>query len=133
MSNHSRVGGILTIVSGGVGLLGLLLIVFSLLMARETSYYSSYYYSDTMTYDQFVRFVDVIIGFMLTIGGIFCVLAITGGIFALRRKVWGLALTGSIAALFTFFPCGIPALIFTCMGKREFDIRQQPMPTAVGG
>jgi hypothetical protein len=133
MPNHSRVGGILTIVSGSIGLLGVLLIVFSLLLVRETGYDDSYYYSSTMTYDEFIGFVNVMVGFLLTIGGIFCVLAITGGIFALRRKVWGLALAGSIASLFTFFPCGIPALIFTCMGKREFDVPPQPLPTMVSG
>jgi hypothetical protein len=131
MSNHSRVGGVLTIVSGGLGLLGMLITVLLLVIARGVG--SENFYSDTMTYDQFVHFMDVSIGVILIFGGIFCILVITGGIFALRRKIWGLALAGSIASLFTFFPCGVPALIFTCMGKREFDVQQQPLPTAVSG
>jgi len=47
------------------------------------------------------------------------VIAIVGGIFALRRSNWGLALAGSICALPTVF-LAIPAIIFVILGKREF-------------
>ncbi|MDH4291486.1 MAG: PMP-22/EMP/MP20 family protein [Dehalococcoidia bacterium] len=46
--------------------------------------------------------------------------AIVGGICALRRKNWGLALAGSICALPAGFLLGILAIIFVIMGKREF-------------
>jgi len=51
------------------------------------------------------------------------IVAIIGGVYALRRRIWGLALTGSICALFhplTWF-LGIAAIIFVAMGKREFE------------
>jgi len=49
------------------------------------------------------------------------IIAIVGGIYALRRKVWGLALAGSICALFwPGFILGILAIIFVAMGKNEF-------------
>jgi hypothetical protein len=51
------------------------------------------------------------------------ILAIVGGVFALRRKVWGLALAGSIAALFSLhlFFLGIAAIVFTALSKNEFE------------
>lgn len=54
---------------------------------------------------------------------ILAILAIVGGVYALRRKVWGLALAGSIASLFSpyFFLLGIAAIVFTAMSKKEFE------------
>lgn len=50
------------------------------------------------------------------------IVAIVGGIYALRRKAWGLALAGCICALFgPWFILGIPAIIFVAMGKGEFE------------
>lgn len=51
------------------------------------------------------------------------ILAIVGGVFALRRKVWGLALAGSIVSLFSlhFFILGIAAVVFTALSKNEFE------------
>ena len=52
---------------------------------------------------------------------ILSILAIVGGICALKRKAWRIALTGSIcAALVTWF-LGIPAIILTVILKKEFD------------
>ena len=51
------------------------------------------------------------------------IIAIVGGIFALRRRIWGLALAGAICAtlsLFTFY-LGILAIIFTAMARKEFS------------
>lgn len=49
------------------------------------------------------------------------IVAIVGGIYALRRKVWGLALAGSICALSGCSLFGILAIIFVAMGKDEFE------------
>ena len=54
-------------------------------------------------------------GTPLTVLGI---IAIVGGIFALKRRIWWLALVGSICAV--PFGIGILALIFVIMGKNEF-------------
>jgi hypothetical protein len=52
---------------------------------------------------------------------IFGIIAIVGGIYALRRKIWGLALAGSICALIgPWFILGILAIIFIALGKGEF-------------
>jgi hypothetical protein len=49
------------------------------------------------------------------------ILAIIGGIYALRRKVWGLALAGSIAAFFPSWILGLTAIVLTALSKNEFD------------
>lgn len=46
--------------------------------------------------------------------------AIAGGIYALRRKFWGLALAGSICSFVGPFPLGIPAVLFVVLSKDEF-------------
>ena len=56
------------------------------------------------------------------------VLGIVGGIFAIKKKRWGLALAGAIAGTVTFFPCGIPAIIFVTLGKPEFSAPETPAP-----
>ena len=50
------------------------------------------------------------------------IIAIVGGIYALRRKIWGLALVGSICALIgPGAILGILAIIFVSLGKGEFE------------
>ena len=46
--------------------------------------------------------------------------SLLGGIYTLRRSVWGLALTGSISTLVYFIPLGIPAIILTALSRKEF-------------
>lgn len=48
------------------------------------------------------------------------IIAIAGGIAAFNRRRWGLAVAGSIAAVFSFFPIGIAAVIFTVLAESEF-------------
>jgi hypothetical protein len=70
-----------------------------------------------------------IIGVLLLILGI---IAVIGGIFAIRRRAWGLALAGAICALFPFQVAvlGILDIIFVALSKGEFD---QSITKAVTG
>ena len=53
------------------------------------------------------------------------ILAITGGIFSLQRKKWGLALTGALCALVPPLSIlGVLAIIFVVLGKDEFSQEQ---------
>jgi hypothetical protein len=53
---------------------------------------------------------------------IFGIIAIVGGIYALRRQVWGLALAGAICALVgPWAILGLLAIIFVSLGKGEFE------------
>jgi hypothetical protein len=50
------------------------------------------------------------------------IIAIVGGSYALKRRVWGLALAGSICALIgPWVILGILAIIFVSLGKGEFE------------
>ena len=53
----------------------------------------------------------------------FGAIAIVGGIYATKRRVWGLALAGAIHALLVHPPfiLGILAIVFISMGKEEFE------------
>ena len=56
------------------------------------------------------------------------IVAIIGGVFAIRKRVWGLALAGAICGFIVGLPLvapaillGIPAIIFVALGKRQFE------------
>jgi len=65
----------------------------------------------------------------LAIVMISAIVAMVGGVFALKRKVWGLALAGSICAIFSIIlipllvnvPLGIAAIVLIALGKGEFE------------
>ena len=52
---------------------------------------------------------------------IISILAIVGGAYAVRRKNWGMALAGSIAALLCATPLGIAAIVLIALSKKEFE------------
>ena len=56
----------------------------------------------------------------LIAGIVFALLAIVGGTYALRRKIWELALTGSIAAVFCSVPLGVVAVVLITLSRKEF-------------
>ena len=51
------------------------------------------------------------------------IVSIVGGIFALQRRTWGLALAGAICALFPppVIALGILSIIFIALSKQEFQ------------
>ena len=49
------------------------------------------------------------------------IVAIIGGVFALKRRVWKLALAGAILAIISMPFLGIPATIFVSKGRKEFS------------
>jgi len=51
---------------------------------------------------------------------IFALLALFGGIFALQRKIWGLALAGSIVSIIVLFPLGVASTVLIALSKDEF-------------
>jgi hypothetical protein len=54
---------------------------------------------------------------------ILAIVAIVGGVFALQRRIWGLALAGGICAILSplTFYLGIVATIFIALSKNEFN------------
>ena len=127
MQNNGRIAGILSIISGAFGVMILLGVIFMFLLFAIAATDSSYYHWSGPEGEMVV----FLIIFYAVIGGFFTllgVLAIIGGIFAIKRRNWGLALAGAIAATLTFFPCGIPAIVFVALAKPEFEAVTQPIP-----
>ena len=58
---------------------------------------------------------------------ILSILSLVGGIYAVQRRKWGLALAGSISAIFASIPLlgglpvGITATVLTALSKSEFE------------
>jgi hypothetical protein len=59
---------------------------------------------------------------------ILSIVTIIGGVFAIRKRAWGLALAGAICGFIVGLPLiapsillGIPAIVFTALGKGKFE------------
>ena len=121
----AKLGGIFSIIAGAFGFLylGVALLggfVFSSMFNPE----SGLFHSQDMPPEEFSSIVTFMSLYFVAIGvfyGLLGALGITGGVYALKRKYWGLALAGAIAGSITFFPCGIVAVIFTAMARPEFN------------
>lgn len=129
MENRSQVGGILSIVSGAFGVLWMFWFIFITyffrLMVTDFNHYAFQSSEDELALN-LVTYIYGGIGVVLAILG---VLAIVGGVYALKKKLWGLALAGAIAGTITFLPCGITAVIFTSLGQPEFKAPKPQVPT----
>jgi hypothetical protein len=118
MQNHAKTSGILSIVSGVFGLLEMImLIVF-------TFFFRTLIGLDPVSAEMEAQVLGMVIWIYVGAGifsGILGVIGIIGGVYALKRRYWGWALTAAIAGTLNFFPTGIPAIIFAAMGKTEFE------------
>ena len=115
-SSSPTAAGVLSIVSGVFGIfMGAGLILIAVFVTSLVSF-EDYPYEDL----PLVFLESLFLGW-----GIFqlllAILAGIGGIYALQRRHWGLALAGSIAAILVAFPIGVVAVIFTALSKSEFD------------
>lgn len=128
MQNNARTGGILSIVAGALGGLGSLMCILSMILVFSIAVTDSRYYYDGYRYadESFTVFLVVWIVFALFFV-LLGALGVVGGIFAIRRKNWGLALAGAIGGTITFFPVGVPAVIFVALGKNEFEAGSPPV------
>lgn len=132
MQNNAKVGGILSIVSGVFGFLGagfyiLMIWMFNFMFTETYMPYGQEPMPPGFPHEMF-QFIAIIYGTIGVCLALIGVLAIVGGVYALQRKHWGLALAGAIAGTITFFPCGIPAIIFVSLGKGEFSAPEPSVP-----
>jgi len=68
-----------------------------------------------------IPFWLIVVGFPLLALGI---VAIVGGVSALRRKSFGLSLAGAICALIPLNLLGLLAVIFVSLSKKEFEAKE---------
>jgi hypothetical protein len=114
--------GVLNIISGILSLLGALCVfiatVFIGLVGR-----APFVPATSLDFDavglgfNFVIFILAIIVFFLVATG---VVSLIGGICALQRKKWGLALAGSIVAILGASVLGVASTVLTIISKEEF-------------
>jgi hypothetical protein len=112
------VAGILSIIVGSLDLLGVFGVIIAAIAINTTSYWRGLIESEVypLTIGFVVGALIATAVYLLIIG----LLSLLGGISAIQRKRWGLALAGSIAAIFSSSILGILSLIFTAMSKDEF-------------
>jgi hypothetical protein len=79
--------------------------------------------------DNWREFGSLMAGIFIILGPV-SVMAIIGGIFALKRRKWVLAMIGSVCAIFSPFLIGLAALIFIVISRNEFEVKKLP-PTSI--
>lgn len=102
-------GGILTLLSAAMAIFGAL------------NYAVGFFNQPGIGKGDIPPFVPSIIFGVPMMSIVIGVLAVVGGIFALRRKRWKWALTGTIAAALSLLPLGIAAVILVAISRDEFD------------
>ena len=113
------VAGILNIIVGVLRLLAVFGIIIAIIVINAISYWSG-----LIEVEIYPLTVGALIGILIAVAvflAIAGILSLLGGISALQRRRWGLALAGSIASIIGPIIIGIPALIFTIISKNEFD------------
>jgi hypothetical protein len=114
-------GGILSIIAGAFEIIGgALIVVFTagiriLLRLALLPFHPR---------DWFEHIIPVIPSWLIIVGVplvVLGIIAIIGGISAIRRKSFGLSLAGAICALIPLNLLGLLAVIFVSIAKREFE------------
>ncbi|MFC1846408.1 hypothetical protein ACFLYM_03200 [Chloroflexota bacterium] len=111
------VAGILSIVAGALSAILWFFLILGILMFAISSRTSSF----DIPVDAPANIVMLLVILISIPFLIICILAIVGGVYTLKRKIWGLALAGSIAAIIISWPLGIAATVFTAISKNEFE------------
>ena len=113
------IAGILNIISGVLVLIGGIVVATmdATVVTAITRYFMYSVGPDVALTPLVVTIVIVGLAAVLIISGI---ISISGGICALKRRLWGWALTGAIFTFSYLPPTGIPAIVFTALSKKEF-------------
>jgi hypothetical protein len=109
--------GILDIVGGAIGMVGGLYLV---AMASLFRVLHEFVRLDPSIIDKIEQTISSIfaVPFVVVIIGI---IAIIGGVYALQRRIWPLALAGSICSCIVFPFFGLPSIIITALARDEFN------------
>jgi hypothetical protein len=104
------VAGILSIIAGVVG------IVFPIVVGGQPWYMMIPSYYQAFAPSAYYTMMNPFFWLSVAAG----LVALAGGIQALRRKLWPLGLTGAICSIIAFLPLGIPSLLLIIISRREF-------------
>jgi hypothetical protein len=113
-----KVAGILSIVAGVINLLAVFLMAIGAFMVQGVFGFFAVPFWIPFN----ASMILFIMSFPFLVSG---VLAIVGGAYAVQRKKWGLALTGSIIAFFPYCILGMVSSILLALSKEEFESENQ--------
>lgn len=109
-SRKARAIGMMCIITGGLALIGIFAL--ALFIWAMSHGLSVGFGNGTMPW-YWIPVLTLIISLP-------AIVTIVGGIYALKRRKWGLVLSGVICSLLYFNIIGIPALVLTLLSKDEF-------------
>lgn len=107
MNKKIKISGILSIVTGSLALIGFGILAVYMLPNPNA---------------QIILPIMLPVTFIVMLMGI---LAIIGGVYTLKKKVWRIALVGAIASIIILYPTGTLALVFLMMSEDEFKKEKQ--------
>lgn len=111
--------GVLDIILGTLNLLGVFVVV-GLLVAFGGGILAAIRIAELMPIwlSGMVHGILIILAILLAVSS---ALPLIGGIYAIQRKSWGLALAGSIVAILSMAPLGILATVLVALSRNEFE------------
>ncbi len=115
--------GILNIIAGVLSLLGAIGVIIGIIVfvSVGSAPFLAYMWRDLGDLGIGPNFLIIILVIAAIFSAVLGIFPLIGGIYALQRKKWGLALAGSIVAIFGASIMGILATIFIAMAKDEFE------------
>ncbi len=125
-----QVAGILSIISGVIGLIVSFGILIAIVVIGSTGQWATDWDNYWNEYWQVSNVIPILWAIGIPIF-LCAVVSIIGGIFAIQRKLWGLALTGAILAFFPVWIFGLLAVIFLALSHDEFKQVPNQTVTAV--
>ena len=115
----STVAGVLTMVIGVIDALAFFGTVVAIILFNNSTRFMDYI--NDQIYPLTTGWFSAMLIFAAVVFAVVAVLAILGGIEALQRKHWGLALAGAIASIFgPWWPVGITGTVFMALARDEF-------------
>jgi hypothetical protein len=110
-----KIAGLLSIIAGAVGILGGSIIVFMIYLMTGSFYYVG---PEHRYLWDLPLWVFIIPFFIIN------VIAIAGGVMALKRRIWGMALAGAICSMLTPWTLvlGAASIVFLIRSRNEFNI-----------
>lgn len=102
------IGGVLAIAAGGLKLLVLIGLVIASIFAVAPQ-------------GDFPVNIGILALLVIIVLAILSILAIVGGIYALHRKKFGLAVTGAITAFLPFSLIGLASIVLISLSRDEFE------------
>lgn len=112
------VAGRLNIVAGVIHLIGFVGVIIAIIAISSGPYIWQF---APQIFPMAIGMALTILIIVAVFTAIVGILPLIGGIFSVQRRQWGLALAGSIAAIFGTAVLGILAVIFTAMSTDEFE------------